>query len=352
MGGQKRYQVFVSSTHKDLRHERESIINELTKIGYIAVGMEQFPATDEEQMEFIRPIIDESDYYVVIIKARYGEVTSNKLSYTEEEYKYAVDRKIPVMAFLYKDISKLPMDETDQDGEKLEQLKRFSQELESKRIVKYWDNKEELVSGVKDSLNDMTRRRPGIGWIRGDQAADISLFKELDDLRKENALLKSQKTNNGVANIFAFTAGVAHGKAALQMSFSSFDEVEEGVEKDRRIIHKNKQKHAHSTTWDSLFSVVYAAIFENTDIASGRLGAKQEEIDNFICAYIKQEEGIEKHIYLDNPSIDDIRLQLVALDLITTFPYRVYLENTYLWHVTDKGEKYYAYIHAAKTSQE
>jgi hypothetical protein len=59
-----RYQIFVSSTHSDLKKERESVINELTKIGYIAVGMEQFPATDEEQMEYIRPIIDESDYYI------------------------------------------------------------------------------------------------------------------------------------------------------------------------------------------------------------------------------------------------------------------------------------------------
>ena len=43
-----RYQIFVSSTYSDLRDEREKVIHELTRIGYIAVGMEQFPATDEE----------------------------------------------------------------------------------------------------------------------------------------------------------------------------------------------------------------------------------------------------------------------------------------------------------------
>jgi hypothetical protein len=54
-----RYQIFVSSTYSDLQKEREHVINELTRIGYIAVGMEQFPATDEEQLEYIQKIIDD-----------------------------------------------------------------------------------------------------------------------------------------------------------------------------------------------------------------------------------------------------------------------------------------------------
>jgi len=80
----RRYQIFVSSTQTDLKGEREAVINALTKIGYIAVGMEQFPATDEEQMEFIKPVIDESDYYIVIIRGRYGSLASDGLSYTEK----------------------------------------------------------------------------------------------------------------------------------------------------------------------------------------------------------------------------------------------------------------------------
>lgn len=64
----KRYQVFVRYTQADLRNEREAIINALTKIAYIAVGMEQFTNTDEEQMDYVRAVIDESDYYIVVIK--------------------------------------------------------------------------------------------------------------------------------------------------------------------------------------------------------------------------------------------------------------------------------------------
>jgi len=119
MVANKRYQIFVSSTQADLRDEREAIINALTKIGYIAVGMEQFPATDEEQMDFIRPVIDDSDYYIVVVKGRYGSLGTDGVSYTEKEFRYAAQQKKPAMAFLYKDITQLLISDTDNDHVKL-----------------------------------------------------------------------------------------------------------------------------------------------------------------------------------------------------------------------------------------
>jgi hypothetical protein len=74
MLGNKRYQIFVSSTQADLRDEREAIINALTKVGYIAVGMEQFPATDEEQMDYIRPVIDESEFLFRVAHTIYSKI--------------------------------------------------------------------------------------------------------------------------------------------------------------------------------------------------------------------------------------------------------------------------------------
>jgi hypothetical protein len=36
--------------------------------------MELFPAADDEQFEFIKTIIDQSDYYIVISAGRYGSL--------------------------------------------------------------------------------------------------------------------------------------------------------------------------------------------------------------------------------------------------------------------------------------
>ena len=68
----KRYQVFISSTFVDLKAERLAVLNQLLSINCIPVGMELFPAADEEQFAYIKKLIDESDYYVVIIAGRYA----------------------------------------------------------------------------------------------------------------------------------------------------------------------------------------------------------------------------------------------------------------------------------------
>jgi hypothetical protein len=37
---------------------------------------------------------------VVIVGGRYGSLASDNVSYTEKEYEYALERRIPVLAFL------------------------------------------------------------------------------------------------------------------------------------------------------------------------------------------------------------------------------------------------------------
>ena len=106
---EKRYQIFISSTFSDLKDERKKVMQTIMSLDCIPAGMELFPAMDEEQFEFIKRIIDDCDYYILIIGARYGSMDENGVSYTEKEYKYAISKNIPVMAFLHDDISSLPL---------------------------------------------------------------------------------------------------------------------------------------------------------------------------------------------------------------------------------------------------
>ncbi len=55
------YQVFVSSTYADLKDERRRVSETLAKAGYIPAGMEMFPATDQQQFEFIKRVINRCD---------------------------------------------------------------------------------------------------------------------------------------------------------------------------------------------------------------------------------------------------------------------------------------------------
>ena len=88
-----KYQVFVSSTYSDLINERKQVLDILLMADCIPAGMESFVATDDEQFNVIKKVIDLCDYYILIIGKRYGSVNEKTcLSYTEMEYNYA-DRK-------------------------------------------------------------------------------------------------------------------------------------------------------------------------------------------------------------------------------------------------------------------
>lgn len=61
------------------------------KLRQIPVGMELFSATGENQFEMIKPVIYESDYYLLIVAGKYGTICEDTgLSYTEIEYDFAV----------------------------------------------------------------------------------------------------------------------------------------------------------------------------------------------------------------------------------------------------------------------
>ena len=84
-GMDKRFQVFVSSTYADLKEARQKVIQTLMEMDCIPAGMELFPAADEEQWKFIKRVIDDCDYYILIIGGRYGSLTAEGISYTEKE---------------------------------------------------------------------------------------------------------------------------------------------------------------------------------------------------------------------------------------------------------------------------
>jgi hypothetical protein len=216
--------------------------------------MEQFPATDEEQLEYIQKIIDESDYYVVIIRGKYGSLASDGISFTEKECDYALQTKKPVLAFLVKNPGKLRVDETDNDPEKAQKLIAFKKKLEEKRIVKYWEDGSRLVNDIKDSINDIVRRRPGVGWIRGDQALDPKVYKDLEDERRQNKELREKLDMIGNDDL-AFPSHLLHGSDLFEIEYS----VTHGMSAD------STKTQTLKISWDGLFIELGKYIYNETD---------------------------------------------------------------------------------------
>lgn len=184
----KKYQVFISSTYKDLKAEREKAINAILKLEHIPIGMELFNAGDDTQWAIIQRAIDNTDYYVLIIGFRYGSVTEDGTSYTEKEYDYAVSKGVPVLAFI-KDRS-LPT--TDIEREKTQKsqkkLDTFIKKVES-RETNYWKNPDELALNITSSLVAQIKNKPRTGWVRAN-FDPIAISSEIAVLSRENRELR------------------------------------------------------------------------------------------------------------------------------------------------------------------
>lgn len=190
---EKKYQVFLSSTYTDLVEERESIIKAVLELYHIPIGMEMFSAEDEDQWEIIRRTIEVSDYYILVLGLRYGSKTSDGISFTHKEYNYALEKKIPILAFLMKDSVALSGDKRDDD---LTDIKKFRDiVLKNSKMSQFWDTKDQLIKNVSVSLMKQIMQKPGIGWIRGDNTVvSESLSNELSVLSKENRELREKIT--------------------------------------------------------------------------------------------------------------------------------------------------------------
>ncbi|HHR5846965.1 TPA: DUF4062 domain-containing protein [Providencia alcalifaciens] len=191
----KRYQVFVSSTYADLKEERQNVIQALMEMDCIPAGMELFPASDEEQWEFIKKIIDDCDYYLLIIGGRYGSLSADGISYTEKEFDYAVEKGLKVVALVHGEPNNIPFEKSETNPELREKLISFRQKVTTDRLVKFWTQASELPGLVALSLTKTIKMYPAIGWVRANQAnllANSEILAEINQIRKEKAEL--QKT--------------------------------------------------------------------------------------------------------------------------------------------------------------
>ncbi|XZG69218.1 DUF4062 domain-containing protein [Chitinibacteraceae bacterium HSL-7] len=193
----KKLQVFVSSTYRDLKPERQAAVEAILKAGHIPAGMELFSAGSESQLETIRRWIDDSDVYMLILGGRYGSVDpKTSLSYTELEYDYALSKDKPIFAVV---VTEAALDakvkaegkdaiETDYPKE----LKFFREKVLS-RISSFFSDPKDIKLAVHETMADYAKRLDFTGWVSGKEIVDTKpLLEELSRLREEKEKLQTQ----------------------------------------------------------------------------------------------------------------------------------------------------------------
>ncbi len=169
---EKKYQIFISSTYEDLREERAAVTQCLLDVGCIPVGMEQFPASNMSQMEYIAKMLSACDYYILILAGRYGSLDLDGVGFTEKEYDYAISKGIPVMSFVIEDIGKLPNSKCESTDQLQAKLKAFRDKVCERKLVRFFQDANSLKAAVAISLNQCSRDYPAKGWVRGHSISD------------------------------------------------------------------------------------------------------------------------------------------------------------------------------------
>src|SRR5215218_7248325 len=215
----KRYQVFVSSTFQDLEEERQEVMQALLELDCIPAGMELFPAANDDQWTLIKKVIDDCDYYLVIVAGRYGSVGKAGISYTEMEYRYALDQGKPIIAFLHRDPGTLPARRCESSSEGKRRLEAF-RDLVQLKMVKFWENPADLGSVVSRSIIMLMRNNPAVGWVRADLLPDENATEEILSLRNRVAELELALDATRTSAP-AGTEDLAQGDEQIQLEYHS-----------------------------------------------------------------------------------------------------------------------------------
>ena len=169
---ERKYQVFISSTYEDLKTERQAAISCLLDMNCIPVGMEQFPASSLSQWEYIKKMIDMSDYYLLIVAGKYGSIDPEEnISYTVKEYRYAIHKKMPILAFLHKNIDSLPA------------IKVGATDEERERIIEAIENINTtgILEGIDEDIANRIRAEIVEDYLNGEIELDGITIEELQE---------------------------------------------------------------------------------------------------------------------------------------------------------------------------
>lgn len=315
---EKRYQVFVSSTFADLKEERRQVIQTLMEMDCIPAGMELFPAADEEQWAFIRKVIDDCDYYLLIIGGRYGSITEDGVSYTEKEYDYAVKKEMKVVALLHDKPHEIPAGKTELDPMLRLRLDAFRAKATTERLVRFWNRPEDLPGLVAVNLSKTIKTYPATGWVRANQVSTEDLLTQLNQLRQENKYLRESATT-------VVTEPTMHieGLADLDEMFTVTG----------HSASQNGRLDWNSTlSWKDIFAYVSPYLVKQPQDST--------VMQQLTAALVKREARTGHSHQIEDQEFQTIGLQLKALGLMT----HQYLRGTdgrmyMFWSLSTKGEQ-------------
>ena len=197
----RKFSIFISSTYEDLKKERQALLGVALENNFIPVGMEQFHAAPTSQWNIITKMIDECDFYLLVIGGRYGSIDEETgISYTEKEYNYAKTKGMPVLV-LIKESSAITESEKDTGDDKYEKMKRLDEFRErvknDRNTVEFFTDINSLKYVTSPTFrNAINYAGDDAGWVRYQDVIN----EEVEGRNKVNVELLEHQQKINVGN--------------------------------------------------------------------------------------------------------------------------------------------------------
>jgi Domain of unknown function (DUF4062) len=310
----------------------------LLELDCIPVGMELFPAADDDQWTLIKRLIDDCDYYILIVGGRYGSINATGISYTQMEYEYALSKGIPIISFLHKDPEKIEIGKSEKDPTLKLRLDEFK-ELVQQKMCRFWDSPKDLGSQVSRSLVRLIKDKPMPGWVKADLLPSEESTKEILNLKNQIDLLKEQLLNS-ITQIPKNIDDLEQGddKFLLEFTFKYWNGSYESENVDMYL------------TYNQIFFLVSPSMVDESDEMSLKQSinrhCKSILIKSKLAKYVNSE--ISGFSILDS-NFQTLKIQYRALGLITQSIKKRSIKDTgTYWTLTPFGDNLMVKLRAIK----
>ena len=227
--------IFISSVGKGLKQERQAAISQVLKLGDRPIGMEHFGSSIDPPLEECLSQLADADLMILILGTYYGSIHSaTGISYTENEFRYAKQSGIDVLAFALESLRKKISVANDQTA-----AKKYEQFLASIEATVHYDtfsSPDQLAAAVSTGISNYKRKNGELGRRVTPFATGAEYFSRLLDPNKyfnhtwvlvgrKKVLDEMRAFATGKATVGVLYGAGGSGKSKILQEFTkTFDE--------------------------------------------------------------------------------------------------------------------------------
>ena len=149
------YQFYISSTISDLFEERKEVIQKIISFNHVPATFDLGDIECSSTRSILRTTIENSNYIIVLIGDKYHEHYSGRISKTEFEVDFAIEKGLPLLAYLSYRTDHLVNNERKYSQIELENLNRFIKKVLDNAKCCFWEDKSDLLNKVTCSLSNL-----------------------------------------------------------------------------------------------------------------------------------------------------------------------------------------------------